>query len=133
MTALDPADEVSATIRQADVALRAAKSDGKSCVRTAARAIDSAMGRRARLARDLPSALEQEHFRMVYQPVVGLEERRILGMESLVRWDHPQLGTVPPDEFISLAEDEGLIVPLQRWVLRRATRDAAGCSPPAAR
>ncbi|SDE19924.1 diguanylate cyclase (GGDEF) domain-containing protein [Blastococcus fimeti] len=125
VTALDAADEVSATIRQADIALRAAKADGKSCVRTAARAIDSAMGRRARLARDLPAALEQEHFRMVYQPVVGVEEQRILGLESLVRWDHPQLGTVPPDEFISLAEDEGLIVPLQRWVLRRATRDAA--------
>lgn len=62
---------------------------------------------------------------MVYQPVVGIEERRILGLESLVRWDHPVLGTVPPDEFISLAEDEGLIVALQRWVLRRATRDAA--------
>ncbi len=125
VTALDAADEVSATIRQADIALRAAKADGKSCVRTAARAIDSAMGRRARLARDLPAALEQEHFRMVYQPVVGVEERRILGLESLVRWDHPQLGTVPPDEFISLAEEEGLIVPLQRWVLGRATRDAA--------
>jgi diguanylate cyclase (GGDEF)-like protein/PAS domain S-box-containing protein len=125
VTGLDPADEVSDTIRQADVALRAAKSDGKSCVRTAARAIDSAMGRRARLARDLPAALEQAQFRLVYQPVVGADERRILGLESLVRWDHPQLGTVPPDEFISLAEDEGLIVPLQRWVLRRATRDAA--------
>ncbi|SDF37621.1 PAS domain S-box-containing protein/diguanylate cyclase (GGDEF) domain-containing protein [Blastococcus aurantiacus] len=125
VTELDPADEVSDTIRQADVALRAAKSEGKCCVRTAARAIDSAMGRRARLARDLPSALELEQFRMVYQPVVGAEERRILGIESLVRWDHPQLGTVPPDEFISLAEEEGLIVPLQRWVLRRATRDAA--------
>ncbi len=125
VTELDPAEEVSVTIRQADVALRAAKSEGKSCVRTAAHAIDSAMGRRARLARDLPTALEQEHFRMVYQPVVGAAERRILGIESLVRWDHPQLGTVPPDEFISLAEDEGLIVPLQRWVLRRATKDAA--------
>jgi len=125
VTELDPADEVSDTIRQADVALRVAKSEGKCCVRTAARAIDSTMGRRARLARDLPAALEQEQFRMVYQPVVGAEERRILGLESLVRWDHPQLGTVPPDEFISLAEEEGLIVPLQRWVLRRATRDAA--------
>ena len=83
------------------------------------------MGRRARLVRDLPAALEQEQFRMVYQPVVGAQERRILGVESLVRWDHPQLGTVPPDEFITLAEDEGLIVPLQRWVLRRATQDAA--------
>ena len=125
VTELDPADEVSDTIRQADVALRAAKSEGKCCVRTAARAIDSAMGRRAQLARDLPSALEQEQFRLVYQPVAGAEERRILGIESLVRWDHPQLGIVPPDEFISLAEEEGLIVPLQRWVLRRAARDAA--------
>jgi EAL domain-containing protein (putative c-di-GMP-specific phosphodiesterase class I) len=57
--------------------------------------------------------------------VVGLAERRVLGLEALVRWEHPLLGTVPPDEFISLAEDDGLIVTLQRWVLRRATTDAA--------
>ncbi len=125
VTGLDPADEVSATIRQADVALRAAKAEGKCCVRTAARAIDSAMERRVQLARDLPTALEHEQFRMVYQPVVGAAEQRILGFESLVRWDHPQLGTVVPDEFISLAEDDGLIVALQRWVLRRVTVDAA--------
>ena len=71
VTELDPADDVSTTIRQADLALRAAKAAGKSCVRTAGHAIDSAAGRRARLARDLPAALEQEQFRVVYQPVVG--------------------------------------------------------------
>ncbi|MFL6095182.1 MAG: putative bifunctional diguanylate cyclase/phosphodiesterase, partial [Blastococcus sp.] len=125
VTELDPADDVSTTIRQADLALRAAKAAGKSCVRTAGQAIDSAAGRRTRLARDLPAALEQEQFRVVYQPVVGVAERRILGLEALVRWDHPVLGTVPPDEFISLAEDDGLIVTLQRWVLQRATTDAA--------
>ena len=125
VTALDPVEDVAATIRLADVALRAAKTAGKCCVRTAASAVDSATGRRARLARDLPAALAQEQFRMVYQPVVGVHERRILGIESLVRWDHPQLGTVPPDEFISLAEDDGLIVALQRWALGRVTRDAA--------
>jgi EAL domain-containing protein (putative c-di-GMP-specific phosphodiesterase class I) len=63
---------------------------------------------------------------MVYQPVAGIEERRIQGLEALVRWDHPVLGTVPPDEFIALAEADGLIVPLQQWVLRRATTDFAG-------
>jgi diguanylate cyclase (GGDEF)-like protein/PAS domain S-box-containing protein len=125
VTALDPADDESTTIRQADLALRAAKAAGKSCVRTSGHAIDSATGRRSRLAGDLPAALEQEQFRVVYQPVVGVAERRILGLEALVRWDHPVLGTVPPDEFISLAEDDGLIVALQRWVLRKATSDAA--------
>ena len=104
VTELDPADDVSTTIRQADLALRAAKAAGKSCVRTAGHAVDSAAGRRTRLARDLPAALEQGQFRVVYQPVVGV---------------------IPPDEFISLAEDDGLIVALQRRVLQRATRDAA--------
>jgi len=125
VTELDPRDDVSATIRQADLALRAAKAAGKSCVRTAGHAIDSAAGRRSRLARDLPAAIEQEQFRVMYQPVVGVAERRITGLEALVRWDHPVLGTVPPDEFISLAEDDGLIVTLQRWVLHKATTDAA--------
>jgi diguanylate cyclase (GGDEF)-like protein len=125
VTELDPADDVSTTIRQADLALRAAKAAGKSCVRTAGHAINSAAGRRTRLARDLPAALAQEQFRVVYQPVVGVAQRRILGLEALVRWDHPVLGTVPPDEFISLAEDDGLILTLQRWVLQRATTDAA--------
>jgi diguanylate cyclase (GGDEF)-like protein/PAS domain S-box-containing protein len=122
---LDPAEDVSVTIRQADLALRAAKAAGKNCVRTSVQAIDSAAGRRTRLARDLPTALEQEQFHVVYQPVVGVGERRILGLEALLRWEHPLLGTVPPDEFISLAEDDGLIVTLQRWVLRKATTDAA--------
>jgi diguanylate cyclase (GGDEF)-like protein/PAS domain S-box-containing protein len=125
VTEMVPDEDVSATIRQADLALRAAKVAGKNCVRTSVSAVDGAMGRRARLVRDLATALEEEQFRVVYQPVVGVVQQRILGLEALVRWDHPQLGTVPPDEFISLAEDDGLIVPLQRWVLRRATKDAA--------
>ena len=125
VTELDPADDVATTIRRADLALRAAKAAGKNCVRTAGDAIDSAMGRRDRLARDLPTALEQGQFRVVYQPVAGSEARRVLGLEALVRWDHPVLGTVSPDEFIALAEDDGLIVPLQRWVLGRALTDQA--------
>jgi diguanylate cyclase (GGDEF)-like protein/PAS domain S-box-containing protein len=118
-------DAPTATIRSADLALRAAKAAGKGCVRTSGQALDSAMGRRTRLARDLPTALEQGQLRLVYQPVAGLAERRIFGLEALVRWEHPLLGTVPPDEFISLAEDDGLIVPLQRWVLETALADLA--------
>jgi EAL domain-containing protein (putative c-di-GMP-specific phosphodiesterase class I) len=94
-------------------------------VRRHGEAADSATGRRTRLARDLPDALSRGQLRLVYQPVVGLAERRVLGLEALLRWDHPLLGEVPPEEFIPLAEDDGLIVPMQRWVLDRATAELA--------
>ncbi|WP_448627291.1 putative bifunctional diguanylate cyclase/phosphodiesterase [Geodermatophilus sp. URMC 64] len=119
----DPADDVATTMRRADLALRAAKTAGKNCVRL--HAADDAHGRRTRLARDLPRAIEDGQLRLVFQPVVGVAERRVLGLEALVRWQHPQLGTVPPDEFISLAEADGLIVPLERWVLGAATATLA--------
>nr|WP_239521060.1 EAL domain-containing protein [Blastococcus saxobsidens] len=122
---IDGSGNVPAVVRQADLALRAAKAAGKRCVRSSGEAIDAAIGRRTRLARDLPAALEEGQLRVVYQPVVGVHDRRVLGLEALVRWDHPLLGTVPPDEFIHLAEEDGLIVPLQRWVLDVAVRHAA--------
>ena len=126
VTALHPGDDVPTTVRQADLALRAAKAAGKSCVRRYGDTADEATRRRTRLAGDLPAAIEQGQFRMLYQPIIGVPERRVLGLEALVRWEHPALGTVPPDEFIALAEDDGLIVALQRWVLRTATADLAG-------
>jgi diguanylate cyclase (GGDEF)-like protein/PAS domain S-box-containing protein len=122
---LHPAEEVTETFRNVDLALRAAKAAGKGCVRRHGETADRATVRRTRLARDLPDALAREQLRLVYQPVVGTAERRVLGMEALVRWDHPALGEVAPEEFIPLAEDDGLIVPLQRWVLERATADLA--------
>ncbi len=126
---LVPDEDATAAIRAADLALRAAKAAGKGCARFTGPgrdgALEDAMRRRARLARDLPAALEHGQLRLEYQPVAGLRERRVLGLEALVRWDHPVLGTVPPDEFIALAEDDGLIVPLQQWVLRTATADLA--------
>jgi diguanylate cyclase (GGDEF)-like protein len=125
VTEVDAAEDVSATVRQADLALRAAKAAGKNCVRAAGQAMDTATGRRSMLARDLPRALEQGQFRVVYQPVAGIEDQRVLGLEALIRWDHPLLGPVSPDEFISLAEEDALIVPLQQWVLRQATTDFA--------
>ncbi|WP_138757653.1 putative bifunctional diguanylate cyclase/phosphodiesterase [Modestobacter altitudinis] len=125
VTELHPADDVAVTFRNADLALRAAKAAGKGCVRRHGETADAATVRRTRLASDLPDALSRGQLRLVYQPVVGVAERRVLGLEALVRWDHPTLGEVPPDEFIPLAEDDGLIVPLQRWVLERATAELA--------
>nr|WP_246324005.1 bifunctional diguanylate cyclase/phosphodiesterase [Petropleomorpha daqingensis] len=122
---IDPADEVTTTLRQADLALRAAKAAGKSRVRLHADTPDEAAGRRARLARDLPTAIEEGQLRLLFQPVIGVAERTVLGLEALVRWQHPQLGLVPPDEFIALAEADGLIVPLERWVFGEATATVA--------
>jgi diguanylate cyclase (GGDEF)-like protein/PAS domain S-box-containing protein len=113
----DPAEAV----RRADLALRAAKAAGKNCVRTTGEALDRVVDRRARLARDLPDAIADGGLSLVLQPVVGVAEGRVLGLEALVRWRHPVLGDVPPEEFVGVAEDEGLVVPLQRWVLGAAT------------
>ena len=118
--------EVSVSLRDADVALRAAKAAGKGCVRLHGESADGATARRNRLVRDLPDALAHGQLRLVYQPVIGTVERRVLGLEALLRWDHPVLGEVPPSEFVPLAEDDGLIVPLQRWVLDTATAELAG-------
>jgi diguanylate cyclase (GGDEF)-like protein len=118
--------DVSASLRHADVALRAAKAAGKGCVRLHGESADDATVRRNRLVDDLPDALARGQLRLVYQPVVGVAERRVLGLEALIRWDHPVLGEVAPAEFVPLAEDDGLIVPLQRWVLQQATSVLAG-------
>jgi diguanylate cyclase (GGDEF)-like protein/PAS domain S-box-containing protein len=123
---LHAADDASVSLRDADVALRAAKAAGKGCVRLHGEAADGATARRNRLVRDLPDALARGQLRLVYQPVVGVAERRVLGVEALLRWDHPVLGEVSPAEFVPLAEDDGLIVPLQRWVLEQATAELAG-------
>ena len=118
--------EPTEAVRRADLALRAAKAAGKNSVRTTGEALDRVVDRRARLARDLPDAIADDRLSLVLQPVVGVEERRVLGLEALVRWRHPVLGDVPPEEFVRVAEDEGLIVPLQRWVLGAA---AAALAP----
>ncbi len=125
VTEVVPGAEVSATVREADLALRTVKAQGKNGVRASGEALVEESARRSRLARDLPGAIEHGGLRLVYQPVAGTAERRVLGVEALARWDHPELGPVPPEEFIGLAEEDGLIVPLQRWVLETATAEHA--------
>jgi diguanylate cyclase (GGDEF)-like protein/PAS domain S-box-containing protein len=118
----DGADEL---LRNADVAMYAAKARGKGRYTLFAPEMHAALLTRLSTEADLRDAVAREEFKLLYQPIVDLAQGRVVGCEALVRWEHPQRGVVKPDSFIRLAEDTGLIVPLGRWVLREATREAA--------
>ncbi len=115
---------VAELMQAADTTLYWAKSDGKGRSAVFDRQRHAREVARYTLAATMPAAVEHGEFVVEYQPLVGLADERLRGVEALVRWRHPQLGLLGPGEFIQLAEETGAIVPLGRWVLQTACAQA---------
>ena len=109
-------------LRSADLALYRAKEQGRARFQVFDPRMHEEAVRRLRLETDLRRALERNQFRLHYQPVVSLDTGRIVAVEALLRWEHPERGLVPPGEFIHVAEEAGIISEISRWVLEQACR-----------
>ncbi|HEY7992857.1 MAG TPA: EAL domain-containing protein [Candidatus Eremiobacteraceae bacterium] len=112
--------DVDTLIKNADAALYLAKGNGRNNIQYFTVDIVESASRRMALEADMRRGLERGEFRLHYQPLVGLRSGKLLGFEALLRWHHPELGLVLPEEFIPVAEESGIIVQLGEWVLQTA-------------
>ena len=121
----DDAADASVLLKNGDIAMYQAKMAGKNCHRYYSRAMDHAVERRVHMEQELRGAWERGELRLVYQPIYRTCDRRLVGVETLLRWQHPSLGAIPPSVFIEVAEQSGLIEQIGPKVLRAACMEAA--------
>ena len=121
----DNGTEPDALLKTADIALYEAKNNGRGTYCFFESEMNERMQVRGKLEQDLQRALANGEFELFYQPIVNLRDKKIRAFEALLRWHHPERGMVSPSEFIPVAEEMGLIIPLGEWVLRTACAEVA--------
>ncbi len=123
VTAIERADDLDALMTKADLALYKAKALGKGQAQVFHDEMDTDYRYRQRLKADLKATVAAGGLTLVYQPIVDLRTRRVVSCEALARWQHPELGSIPPSLFIPIAEETGIISDISRWVLKSATAE----------
>ena len=113
-------DDVEELLKNADTALYRAKAQGRGAFRFFTPEIQAEVTERVELEHDLRHALDRDELVLYYQPLFDPKTQRVIGAEALIRWNHPQRGLIPPDLFIPIAEDSGLIVTIGEWVIKTA-------------
>ncbi|NPU91672.1 MAG: EAL domain-containing protein [Gammaproteobacteria bacterium] len=120
----DDGQDAETLIKNADIAMYCAKENGRNNYKLFEQGMNALAVQRQSIEANLHRALERQEFVLHYQPKINLHSGAIVGVEALIRWNHPQRGLVLPAQFISIAEECGLILPIGRWVLREACRQA---------
>ncbi|PKG81369.1 sensor domain-containing phosphodiesterase [Colwellia sp. 75C3] len=119
----DDATNSEELLRNADIAMYQAKDDGRNTIRFFTCEMNAKLQKNKEILTDLAESLTEGHFELYYQPLFTIEHNTLVGAEALIRWHHPEKGMIPPDKFIAVAEQSGLINELGDWVLAQACRD----------
>ncbi|MFD2097463.1 EAL domain-containing protein [Corallincola platygyrae] len=120
----DDGEEIETLLKNADTAMYSAKDAGRGCFQFYSNEMNAKALQRLRMENELRKAIENQELRVLYQPKVDVEKREFIGVEALVRWENPERGMVSPAEFIPLAEESGLIIDIDHWVLKTACAQA---------